>query len=182
MILVVEKAFDKVEQQRNTMLNGVAKLSHQQLNFKPDPKSWCILEVFEHLMTAEKNGLNYMHKKMQGDLDKIEATNLKSKLRSAFLRTALRSPIKFKAPAAASIKPKDEYYYDEVRTEWDEVREGWKDLADQFDKPTAEKLIFKHPLAGRLNLEQTMLFLYEHTDHHLAQLERIKSHPNFPKA
>ena len=182
MILVVEKAFERAEQQRNTMLNGLKGFSHEQLNFKPSPKSWCLLEVCEHLMTAERNGLNYMHKKMQGDIDKIEATNFKAKLRSIVLKTALRLPIKFKAPAAARFKAKEEYHYDQVRAEWDEIREGWKDLADGFDKPTAEKLIFKHPLAGRLNLEQTFQFLYDHTDHHLAQIERIKAHPDFPKA
>lgn len=182
MILVLEKAFDRVEQQRNTMLDSVKGLSHEQLNFKSDAKTWCILEVFEHLMTAEKNGLTYMHKKLQGDIDKIGGTDMKAKLRSMVLKTALRMPVKFKAPAAARFKAKDEYHYDQVRAEWDEIREGWKELADGFDKPASEKLIFKHPLAGRLNMEQTFQFLYEHTDHHLAQLKRIQAHPNFPKA
>ena len=37
-----------------------------------------------------------------------------------------------------------------------------------------EKLIFKHPYAGRIDLDQTVAFLANHIEHHMYQIQRIK--------
>jgi len=90
--------------------------------------------------------------------------------------------VKYEAPAAAQFQPREYYDFKEIEAEWNELRAEWQEFLDEFDKESAEKLLFKHPLMGRFNLEQTLRFMYEHVDHHRAQIKRIQDHPDFPKA
>lgn len=182
MILIIEKEFERIEKQRNALLDDVAGMTHVQLTYRPEPDAWCILEVFVHLMTAEANGLKYMNKKLLGDIETLEQSGFMTNVRLGILNGFLRLPIKFKAPEAASFEPRDYYDFKEIRAEWDELREAWKEFLDQFDKPSANKLIFKHPIAGKFNVMQTLQFLGEHVEHHVKQVERIKANENFPKA
>src|SRR6478672_8538262 len=108
MILIVQKHWDKLETKRKKMLADAGRLRPEQLLFRPTLEAWCILEVFDHLITAETNGLRYMEKKIQG-LDSIASTDMGSRWRSLVLNTALKLPMKFKAPPAAAIIRK-EYY------------------------------------------------------------------------
>ena len=181
MILVIEKQFERLEQQRKQLLEDATTMTHVQLTYRPEPTAWCILEVFVHLMTAETNGLRYMEKKLQGDLESMERSGMTAQIRAGLLNGFLRLPIKYKAPEVASFEQREYYDLKEIRAEWDELRAHWHEFLDQFDKPSAEKLIFKHPIAGRFNILQTLKFMYEHVDHHVKQVERIKSNPNFPK-
>ncbi|MDX2002439.1 MAG: DinB family protein [Chitinophagales bacterium] len=180
MILVVQKQFDKLELQRKHLLTEAAKLRAEQLIFRPTPESWCILEVFDHLMTAERNGLKYMRKKFLG-IDKIPKANMMARFRSTILTTALSLPIKYKAPPAAAIARREYYDFDEMALEWDSIRQEWKEFLDQFDAPSAKKLVFKHPLAGMLTVTQAIGFIQQHVKHHIPQIARIKAHPDFPK-
>lgn len=182
MVLIVEKEFEVLENQRKAWLQAASELSEAQLTFRPAPDAWCILEVFVHLITAESNGLKYVNKKILGDLNKIEKAGLGSTLRAALLKFALRLPIKFKAPPAATFTPREHYNYGEIKEEWDNLRQGWFDFLDQLDKPTVNKPLFKHPMAGKINMQQALQFMYEHVEHHKKQVERIKANPDFPTA
>jgi uncharacterized damage-inducible protein DinB len=180
MILMVQKHFDKLEAQRNRVLAEVGKLKPEQQLFRPTPDAWSMLEVFDHLITAETNGLRYMEKKMLG-IESVQKTTFGSRWRSLLLNIALKLPLKFKAPPAAAIKRKDYYDFKETAAQWDALRNEWREFLDHFDKPTSEKLIFKHPVVGKLNISQTIDFIYEHVAHHEKQIARLKSCPDYPK-
>lgn len=178
----VAQEFDKIEQQRKEVLADAGKLSEAQQTFKPTPDSWCILEVFDHLMTSERNGLRYSSKKVLGDPKTFQNKGLVSKLRLILLKVSLGLPIKFKAPPAAEIKPRDNYDYAEIKGEWDALRGDWKDFLEKLDEQNLNKLIFMHAVAGRMSITEGLAFFYEHVDHHKKQIERIKAHPDYPKA
>ncbi len=181
MILVLEKEFERLEKQRRDLLNQVRGLANVQQTWRPGPDQWSILEVFVHLMTAERNGLTYMTKKVQG-IDELEKGGITSDLRLALLNSFLRLPVKYEAPTAAQFQPREYYDFKQIEAEWNELRQEWREFLDEFDKDSAEKLLFKHPIMGRFNLEQTLRFIYEHVDHHKAQLRRIQEHPDFKLA
>ncbi|CAN5363111.1 hypothetical protein BH09BAC1_BH09BAC1_10040 [soil metagenome] len=181
MILVLEKEFARLEKQRKDLLSEVRGLTNVQQTWRPNADSWSLLEVFVHLMTAERNGLTYMTKKVQG-IDELEKGGITSDLRLALLNSFLRLPVKYEAPAAAQFQPREYYDFKEIEAEWDQLRKEWHEFLDEFDKDSAEKLLFKHPIMGRFNLEQTLRFIYEHVDHHVAQVKRLKDNPNFPRS
>jgi len=180
MILLIQKHFDKLEALQREMLDDARRLRPEQQIFRPEPNAWSILEVFDHLITAEGNGLKYMVKKSQG-MDTIKKTNLLAKLRLIALNVALKLPFKWKAPPAAEITRRDYYDFEEIAAEWNDVRKRYSEFLDHIDKAASEKLLFKHPVAGRFTIIQTLDFQHEHLAHHQLQIERIKQHAEYPK-
>jgi len=179
MIVAVEKQFKQVESQREQVLNDVMQLSHDQQNFKPDPESWSILQVLNHLIYSETNMVKYLQKKLLG-VESTEKAGIQSSVRSTLLNIFLKLPIKYKAPYAAMPQQEEVYVFDNLKKQWDEVRAEFGKILDQLDTASANKLIFKHPVAGRFNIYQTLSFLQEHIDHHKKQIERIKKSSVFP--
>lgn len=179
MIVPVEKKFKSIEDQRKNLLDEIAKLSHTQQNFKPAPDSWSILQVVNHVIHAETGVVKYMLKKMQG-ISTVEKSGMQAKLRWVVLKSFLKSPLKFKAPKVLNIPQEDVYIFDNVSKQWSGVRAEFAKILDQLNPADAEKLLFKHPISGRFNIYQTMSFMREHIGHHVKQIERIKSNPNFP--
>lgn len=180
MIVPVEKQFNKIEEQRKKLLDEVAKLSHDQQNFKPAPGAWSILQVINHLVYAETNTVKYMQKKLQG-ISSVEKAGVKARVRSLILSVALQMPVKYKAPKAALPVQEEVYIFDNLKMQWNDVRAEIAKILDQLNPADAEKLIFKHPVSGKFNIYQTISFLREHVDHHKKQVERIKANPVFPK-
>ena len=180
MIVPIEKQFNKIEEQRRLLLDEIARLSHEQQNFKPSPEAWSILQVVNHLLYAEANSVKYLQKKMQG-VSSVPKGGVLSGVRSFALNVALRLPVKYKAPKFALPVQEEVYVFENIREQWNEVRDEFRKILDQIDADTDEKLIFKHPVAGRLNIYQTLSFLHEHIEHHFKQVERIRTNPEFPR-
>ncbi len=179
MILTLEKQFNRLETQRKEIQNKLGKLTHAQLNFKPAEKEWSLLQVINHLIYAETNTVKYLNKKIQG-LDSVKKSNLLAKLRLFILKLALRLPVKYKAPKAALPVQEEVYILENLITQWDEIRNQFKKILDGFDSKTSQKLLFKHPIAGRFDISQTLNFIAEHIEHHQPQIERIMKSPEFP--
>ncbi len=179
MIVPVEKQFNALEAQRKQLLEAVSQLSHEQQNFKPSPEAWSVLQVLNHLIYAETNSVKYLQKKVQG-IANIPKSGIQAMFRLFVLNTSLRSPLKFRAPKAALPPQEDVFIFDNLKDKWDANREEMRKILDGLDPSGANKLIFKHPVAGRFNIYQTMSFITEHIEHHKKQIERIKAAAGFP--
>ncbi len=178
MILIVEKRYQPLENSLNQLLEELSELSGEQLQFKPSEDSWSILEVLDHAYKVEKGTFFYIKKKTKY-ADELPMAGLSSSLSSFILNTALRSSFKFEAPTKY-VQPDEDLSFVELREEWDELRDLSRRALDMIDVKLAKKLIFKHPMAGMLNILQTLTFLQAHFDHHLKQIERIRKNPEFP--
>jgi len=179
VIFPVEKLFNKIEEQRKKLLGEVGKLTHQQQNFTPAAGAWSILQVFNHLIKAETGSLTYMSKKIQG-IDQVKKAGFQARIRSAGLNLFLRLPVKYKAPAVVIAGQEEIYFFENLTKQWDELSSEFEKFLDQLDTVSANKLIYRHPAVGRMNIYQAMSFFYEHVEHHKKQIERIKGHPKFP--
>lgn len=172
------RAFQKLETQRNEFVALFNSLTDEQRAFNPESESWNLLQVMRHIITAEKLSLAYIQRKISSKSN-IPKTGIDSWFRYLILQFAFYLPLKFKAPKIAQV---DETYpdFESMKTEWDQVRDGFKKLIDTTDSETLEKAIYRHPRAGLLNMNQAVEFMEIHISHHLKQIERIRSHPSFP--
>lgn len=175
------KPFEKLEQERQDLLNLVKDKSHEQQNFKPGYGKWSMLDVCHHLITAEKNTVIYLNKKFKG-VDKTPKAGIGASIRKMILTASLGLPLRFKAPKAAQTKDvQPDYDYVATVDLWNETRAELKEFVDRLEKKHVGKLLFKHPFAGRLNIPQTLSFMQSHIAHHQEQVKRILNHPDFPK-
>ncbi|GIV33890.1 MAG: hypothetical protein KatS3mg031_1425 [Chitinophagales bacterium] len=179
MIVSLEKQFNALETQRKKLLSRIAGFSHEQQNYRPAPQAWSMLQVLNHLIYAEANTVKYLDKKILA-VNSIPKSGAGSRIRLFILNSALRSPFRFKAPKAALPHQEEVYIFENLRAEWDQVRQQMHAFLNHLDAASARKLIFRHPIAGRFNIHQTLSFIEEHIRHHEKQIDRIAASSGFP--
>lgn len=171
--------FDRIETQRKEIFSKLDALTDEQRHYNPGPGEWNILQVVHHLVTAEKLSVNYIKRKVRSD-QTLRKSGILSKLRSVSLKWALKLPIKFTSPKITDATGKDPDYK-KLKTEWREIRSELEELMNELDESMLKSEIFKHVVAGRMNMKQALEFMEEHTAHHQKQIERIRKHSSFPQ-
>ena len=147
-------------------LNTIAK---EKLS---DPSyGWSLLQVLSHLNAAESVSLQYMQKKMQAG-DKMENSGPFNSLRMWLCNGVLQSSLKWKAPSYISQPP--EYEYDEIKSKWAETRKAIQEFVDEYPEQWLNKLVYKHPIGGRQNLDRAVESFIYHQIHHMHQINRIR--------
>lgn len=175
----ITKYFDTLQSLRNEIEADFDKLTEEQLNFKSSEKSWSLLQVIEHLALAEMGSINYINKKILG-LNQLKKESFSSKMRFQLLKIFFGIPFKY-GNRAPSAEPTENPSYAEIKMKWDIARKGLNEFYESHYKSVEDKLLYKHPLAGRITFEQMCIFFVKHIQHHQKQIERIKGNKNYPK-
>jgi hypothetical protein len=155
--------------------------SEQQLHWQPAAGSWSMAQVIDHLYRSESATFRFVR---AFDFSRRnQQLGLGSALRSALTKWALHMPLRFKKPAGLPEPAADD------RGEVRPILDAWeKDIAEfgafleTFPADKCDRFVFRHPLAGRFNLNQTLDFLTAHLLHHRQQIRRIQETRGFPKS
>lgn len=167
------KAFDAMEAERHALVKRLDALPADKLIQKPTPESWSVVEVMAHLVKAETGTLNYLRKKLEvGGHRKADAW---SGLRKVMLSIAISLPFKYKVPKVAQLDKDMDFSYAEVILQWDHVRAALRKEYATIDPKLIGHDLFKHPFAGKLNLEQSTSFMHGHMSRHIGQIDRTLS-------
>lgn len=169
----IRRRLEALEAARVRALGVVEGLDAAALNRPPAPGKWSALQVLHHVVTAESLTVGYVRKKMQAGAA-LPRAGLNSRLRLLALRVTLKAPLRLRAPAATAAVP-ESIDPAELRARWDAVRSDMRALLDSFPAELNGRLVFRHPLAGRLGLADTLAFMHAHLEHHLAQVKRAVS-------
>jgi uncharacterized damage-inducible protein DinB len=161
-------------EQATTRLLDLAQSLGEKSHQAPGPGQWSAAQVVQHLLVAETGIGQYIDKKVQQE-EGLDKAGFLTFVRSRVLRLALRLPfLRFKAPKyLAALTPDTVPPLAELRTEWDRVRRQLERTLNEFPGPLLNRMIFKHPRSGMLNIYQTLDFMVDHVLHHQRQLERI---------
>lgn len=162
-------AIDGIEAAKTTfvqLLEGYSRAERAKL-----PESgWSMLQVMEHLLIAEQGVLEYLIKKCQApytDIPPYDASTSPSNL----LKEALLSEKKFQAPEIMP-DPTGAQSFENMQIYWDNLRLKFIRFVEGLDENYHNRLIFKHPTLGRLNLIETLEFIDSHITHHIYQIKR----------
>jgi hypothetical protein len=153
-------------------LNNLVDYTEEELNFKPSENEWSISQVVEHLITSETGVNKYINFKLK-NIEEQPKAGVKSFLSSKVLNKKLKSNEKFKVPAVLS-EPELGNDYSDLKEKWDNSRMFLIKTVETFPKGKMNKAIFNHPVAGLLNMNQTMLFLINHLQHHIPQIDALR--------
>lgn len=162
------KLFDDMERDRVDLQQRLSKLSEFELTAKPGTDKWSVAQVITHLAIAEESALAYLWKKHGHGAHKT--VPFTAELRMAALRTALKLPLKFKAPAVVATVPATPYSVAIVR--WEKVRLELRNVYETLPDELLGHDLFKHPIAGKFDLIQSVRFMHDHIRHHEKQIKR----------
>lgn len=176
MIARIERVHDRLSAGLDRMLGELGGMTAPQRRFKPDESTWSATEVCHHVFLAQSGIVDELEK-MRGR--KAIGRSLSQSLWHQVVRLVLWSGIKVKNPAP-SAAPDASVTLDELEPRWASERNRLRGLLEGLDESALGDAGFKHPIAGPLSLEETVTFLATHVEHHLRQLRRIRSHPDFP--
>jgi uncharacterized damage-inducible protein DinB len=157
---------------KNRILNNLVDYTEEELNFKPSENEWSISQVVEHLIESESGVNKYVNFKLK-NIEEQPKAGIKSFLSSKVLNKKLKSNEKFKVPAVLS-EPELGNDYSDLKEKWDNSRMFLIKTVETFPKRKMNKAIFNHPVAGLLNMNQTMLFLINHLHHHISQIDALR--------
>ncbi|MEQ6166879.1 MULTISPECIES: DinB family protein [unclassified Ekhidna] len=148
------------------MLEGISEEKLQDNSY-----GWSIVQVLSHLNDAESASLQYMQKKSKAG-DKMQKSGLGNAFRMWVTNLALKSSLKWKAPSYISDPPS--YSMEEIKSNWTETRNKIQRFVDEYPDSWLNKLVYKHPMGGRQNLEKAVESFVYHQIHHIHQINRIK--------
>lgn len=168
-----EKTFNKLEQQRAQIIEQLGKVSTEKFNYKPQPTKWSIAEILTHIITAEQLSLAYMKKKAPA-LNELDNSGFSESFRLIVLIISQRIPaLKFKAPAVVVNSTPPSFQMEEAISKWNQQRQELRNFLESFDDKHVRKVLYKHPIAGRFDTRQALVFFGEHIIHHWPQIKRL---------
>lgn len=171
----LNKAFEKLLLKRNSLLDIAKSLPAEKINQRINPNQWSVLEILNHLYTAEKLSLQYIKKKSQG-IDSLGNAGVKHAFMLLVLKISQRLPFRYKAPTTVLQNTVEVLTLSDLIAQWDLLYLELKSILVNTPEKYVSKLVYKHVVAGRLSLVQAIIFFREHMIHHTPQiLKQVKS-------
>ncbi|MDB5281845.1 MAG: hypothetical protein JWO06_920 [Bacteroidota bacterium] len=167
---IFEAKYGVIEASRKNLLNNLKKYPDDILNKKPSPQAWSVVQVIEHLMASEELSLKYLQKKTQ-DTSKSKNAGLTGKWRLFITKAMFSVPVKFKSPALLN-PPADFVSLNDLETKWEQIRHDLFQLLSKLPAKDLQKDIWKHAVAGKMNVFQMVEFFNFHFKRHRKQITR----------
>lgn len=146
--------------------------SREGLASRESGGSWTPLQVAEHLWSAESGTLSYLRKKTSSGWESLAKSDDDGARRTRALLDSLGGGQRLEAPDVLPV-PTGEIPRDPLLERWALVREEWKVFLDGLEEEYFDRQVFRHAIAGPMDVFQTLAFLGEHLRHHTDQLARI---------
>lgn len=168
----------QLQQTRDNLLKDIQGLTDAQLEYKPAPDRWSVIECLEHITLIEKAIWEGEQHLMQAPANPEKRKEIKTTDEQIIKNVEDRSH-KVKAPDFGI--PKHSYSSN---------AEAIKNFTEQRNKlieyvsNTNDDLrnhVMDHPVLGPIDAYQLLLLDAAHTNRHTQQLDEVKADPGFPK-
>jgi uncharacterized damage-inducible protein DinB len=167
------KQFDKLEIQRANLLKLISSLSGEQLNAHPEGK-WSIAQILSHIIASEHLSVRYINKKILG-INESPPTGLKEEAVMILLAVSQRFPFRFRAPKVVVENTTPYQSVEQLKDAWEKGRMEMLEILSRFQEDQLKRKVYKHPIAGMLNIRQAVQFFHEHITHHTPQIKKLLS-------
>lgn len=172
-----EMAVQELTKTKDRLTSTIEGLSEAQLNFKIDSTSWSVAEGVEHLAISENmiGGMLQGALKTPADPTKRDSVQISDEKLLAMISGRERKVKTGEAFEPSGKFGSHEETVKEFTTKRDEHLTYLKDTADDLRNHYAQSPF------GTLDGLQVLLFMSGHTERHVAQMEEVMAHADFPK-
>jgi uncharacterized damage-inducible protein DinB len=172
-------AVDLLQQTEQGVIDAVAGLSDAQLNFKPAPDKWSVLECVKHIAITEQGLWQMTNGAIQQAANPEKRSEIKATDEQVVQMIESRAQ---KVKTTPPLEPQNTPY-----KSLDEALESFKTNRAkliEYVKSTNDDLrnhVVTFP-PGSFDSYQMILFIGAHSNRHTQQIEEVKADPNFPKS
>ncbi|PAF31019.1 DinB family protein [Paenibacillus sp. 7516] len=150
---------------RHQIWQTVSELDEEQLNRKPAPEQWSVMQVLRHLNLMEciivKQAELALQKEQNVTVDKKPYELSLDRSRSVDAPPHLQPPAEPESLA-------------DVRRDLEQSHQALTDFAQSNDSSLLRSKSFPHPVFGEMDLAQWVDFASYHEERHLGQIKDIK--------
>jgi hypothetical protein len=136
----------------------------------PAQRAWSLSQIAHHLVLGEREVLQQL--RSQNNLPNLRRS-LRDRLGAATVGMAFRYGFRVRTPMQ-SVIPRNGLSYEEISVAWDETRAKLAAYLSEVIEASYDRLVFRHPVAGWMNIEQTLDLMRQHITHHMRQVERTE--------
>ncbi|MGC8759082.1 MAG: DinB family protein [Bryobacteraceae bacterium] len=171
-------ALSALHASRKLFLDSVDGLSEAQLRWKPDAKTWSVMEVAEHIVASEEFLSGMAQKALQSPADpsrkRPNAREMDAKILAGVTDRSQR------AQAPEALVPTGRFRsIQELTAEFRRLRD--RNIAFVRETNADLRAHFAPSPMGDLDSLQWYIFMAGHTERHVAQIQELKANPGFPK-
>jgi uncharacterized damage-inducible protein DinB len=168
-----ERAATYLAETRENLVCSTRNLWRAQLQFKPAPDRWSVVECLEHIIVVEGLILSNIEKTLQ----QAPASSKPAMSDDEILCTIVNRTFRVKGPER--LMPTGRWSHDQLLSEFDAARKRTCDFVTSTKAPLREHG-YPHPLFGQLDCYQWLLAIGGHGERHRAQAEEIMAEEDFP--
>jgi uncharacterized damage-inducible protein DinB len=169
---------DLLKSNTQKFLASIEGVNEEQWKFKPNVNTWSVAEVAEHITASEGFLLSITQNVLKSPADPDRAKALEGNEQQILAKAADRS---VKGHAPDMIKPYGQF---SAKKDLIDAFKAAREKTITYIKTTADPLkhhLAAHPAVGDLTAYQLLVWIAAHANRHVAQLEEVKSNPDFPK-
>ena len=175
----LQSYIQQVAAARQQFLQEVADLSLAQAQFKPSPEAWSITEITEHIVLAERIGVNRMWQAVQGFKNNQPVWEGEPIHEGSSIEVVIDQTWQTKEKVPDVAKPR----WGGPIAFWEASLEACQPVLEKLGKEleglNLKQIIYPHPISGPLNIYQRLDFLRFHLERHREQIQRVKSTPGY---
>ncbi len=180
----MQEIIDALNADRQGVLAAIAGLTDAQLGYRTADDQWSISNILHHLALVEEGNLKLfamMTRKAEESNAAPDPSPDGSVIDCVDQYREILLDRKNRITAPDRVNPQTPLAAAEGLARLQASREKVIAAAEQLGRYDLSLLKWPHPLLGELHLYQWLLFVGQHEKRHTAQIEEIKSNPNFPK-
>jgi hypothetical protein len=177
MPTALERRFAKFESQRIALLDRLGAFSDPQHAFQPDPHTWSLAGVVQHVVLVEESLVRYGRRHLDTRPARVSP---KSRLRARIVTTVLGFDVRIRAPVAAVV-PKTHVPLALLGPRWQTARADLLAYLGELPGPAWAQTAFLHPRTGWITAAGGLRFLHAHVRHHHYQIDRMLASEGFPR-
>ena len=163
---------DILSKNREDLFQFLEGMTEDEIRKMPE-KGWSMMQALRHIQVSEAASVGYINKKKQAG-ESLRPSRFRPKAMLTIIDLAFRSGLKFKAPSVLS-SPEDSCL-DELKKDWNNTREELIRLIAEYPDEWESKAVYRHPVAGMLNITDAVRFFNVHQNQHSRQVRRIAKH------
>lgn len=168
----------ELKESKKELFKSLAVLNQSQLDFRTTPNDWTIRENIYHLALSENKLWNWTEAAMKEKSISNTASRLDLQDTHSsgihYQKASILETNRELMPSSANYKNLDEAIED-FKTKRSGIIKFVRTTTDDI------RTCKLNCILGETNTYQLLVFLSDHTDMHLREIEKIKNNPDFPK-